>query len=1327
MWIIGNGASGPQRAETVMFRRLLPLAALAASHAPPVRSAAAATPLRAQEDALPAAIAGRPYSYALAGLGGAAPYSFSCTGACVVPPGLSLASSGVLSGTPAAAGHFTMNLLLTDAQLTRANAQVTLEILRAEAIDAWCPRGRQGGPFTAVAVDPAFATNGRAVAASVRGGVMTSGDGGQSWTPVAGFGNFRVAALAIDLCPGGVNNPSWAVTLPSGYFGLTGGAILRNVGGAPSLEIQDPAGWSGARRRIRETYQGCDAPMLASDNEGGVLYRTAGLSGTWSAANGGLPLVAGKFPVMDIALGYAGAPATAFALLSDNGNGSAALYRASGLPAGRWSSCPVFGPSAQGWQGLGLAPDGLALAGAADGTIKWFDTAAACSSGSPPSAAPPLRDQGVVVTPAINGFAFDGCYSAGTSGKRGVYVYTTAGIFYSADPFDGISPSPFDKISRGLLSENVLDLEASPACADRRLVAATARRGIAYGNVAGFCPARLGGGDTVDLAGFAAAAGFVSAAGACSTTPAVPGLHAAASGSGLYRPTGRALIAAGDTREQNFLDLGAAVVAPGNGSVIDASTASGVYESRDGGLSYPLFRPTAEPLARIAEGGGSANGRLYGMGAAGVYANFTGWALLAAYPAVTGAQALDMAPGASQSPAPDPLDDAQWIAYGGGGVLELYNTAGAAAFTRSALNGSALRVGASQMRGASNLVFAQVQPLTGGAPQLHAGIKPGGAPGATVNFAQLASDSSLPAETAQQIAVEPAVNIAGNAGHVFIAYPKAGLWRSTNLGATAFTQAGSGLPNAAKILKVVLARDYNSALGRTRLAVLVDGRGIYYSNDAGATFCGPLPVAPLPVELRALATNDDARLFAGHDFGVSFSGDRGASWSTRTFANAPVHALLAPPSGPRILAGAGDGIWRSDDDGRTWIHAYSATAPVTAFTRDAAGTTIAAALSGGGVLLSTDGGNTFSPQASPSDPGALDYNAATTLAAGATAAYWMAGAATGAGWSANGAAWNAANGANPDYTLALTGNWQSVASLGGAPSKVLIGNGVQGLWRTLDGGDGWRKVSGAGSGLETTSQNASALLTAATAYATTDALVGMTGAATGGVYLSGDNGEHWTQINQGFDPANQSITSMVKTSCNGCPVQYYSGSYGNGVYTRTITVSAPPAVTAWCFGATPCACGTAAPSGPEAGGQPFQLCGGNFQAGVAVEFDGVAATGCSLGGGMITCAGTPPHFPGGATIRVRNPDTRQGVMGQAYTYALSGSRVSNLRVAKSGNDAALSWSCPSCNASAPARVWRSQNAPFTQYIEQYTGGTGAYTNAGALGAATYRTYFWNVE
>ena len=205
----------------------------------------------------------------------------------------------------------------------------------------------------------------------------------------------------------------------------------------------------------------------------------------------------------------------------------------------------------------------------------------------------------------------------------------------------------------------------------------------------------------------------------------------------------------------------------------------------------------------------------------------------------------------------------------------------------------------------------------------------------------------------------------------------------------------------------------------------------------------------------------------------------------------------------------------------------------------------------------------------------------------------------------------------------------------------------------------------------------------------------------------------------------------VKSSCNGCPVQYYSGSYGGGLYTRTIAVGNPPAVPGAnyaCFGSTGCSCTTAGGSGPETGGQAFKICGSNFQNGVTVEFDGIPASGCSLTGStIITCTATPAHVPALATVRVRNPDTRVAVLPAQYQFAAAASRTANsLRVTKSGASANLAWACPGCTAGNPGRLYRAQNAAFSLYLEQYNVGTGvSFTNTGALSSA--QGYFWTVE
>jgi hypothetical protein len=222
-----------------------------------------------------------------------------------------------------------------------------------------------------------------------------------------------------------------------------------------------------------------------------------------------------------------------------------------------------------------------------------------------------------------------------------------------------------------------------------------------------------------------------------------------------------------------------------------------------------------------------------------------------------------------------------------------------------------------------------------------------------------------------------------------------------------------------------------------------------------------------------------------------------------------------------------------------------------------------------------------------------------------------------------------------------------------AQRMVFAGHSSSGLYRTLNGGDSWENVSGPGSGLEGTSRNVAALLPTRTAAGGTDVLAGISGAANGGAYLSGDGGEHWMQLSVGFNPATMNLSTLVKTSCSGCPVQYYSGSYGSGTYARTIPVLPPPALTGWCFGAATCNCSAVPPLGR--GGQPFKLCGTGFQQLAAVEF-GMAGSWSGpmqcrvLTAGSITCAATPLHLPGKVAIRLRNPDTRTGYAAQQFTY-----------------------------------------------------------------------------
>ncbi|MHB1973843.1 MAG: G1 family glutamic endopeptidase [Acidimicrobiales bacterium] len=88
-------------------------------------------PLEVTTAALPAAIAGEPYSMQLAASGGTAPYSWSLA-AGSLPAGLALTPGGLVSGTPAAGGASTVEVVVRDraaAVPQSASAVLSLTVL----------------------------------------------------------------------------------------------------------------------------------------------------------------------------------------------------------------------------------------------------------------------------------------------------------------------------------------------------------------------------------------------------------------------------------------------------------------------------------------------------------------------------------------------------------------------------------------------------------------------------------------------------------------------------------------------------------------------------------------------------------------------------------------------------------------------------------------------------------------------------------------------------------------------------------------------------------------------------------------------------------------------------------------------------------------------------------------------------------------------------------------------------------------------------------------------------------------------------------------------
>jgi uncharacterized protein YhjY with autotransporter beta-barrel domain len=191
--------------------------------------APAASPITVTPANLPALTAGTPLSQTLASSGGAAPYTYSLQSG-VLPPGLTLAASGVVSGTPTQRGGYTFSVRSTDSTTPTAqfvdkgytgtvqNPTLTLATNAGTAI--------QGAPFsqtlsTTGGVAPHTYT---LETGSFPAGISVSGAGVVSGTTSAATGNYPVTLRVTD-----------ASTGPGSYFELE--SYTLTVSPPPSVSI----------------------------------------------------------------------------------------------------------------------------------------------------------------------------------------------------------------------------------------------------------------------------------------------------------------------------------------------------------------------------------------------------------------------------------------------------------------------------------------------------------------------------------------------------------------------------------------------------------------------------------------------------------------------------------------------------------------------------------------------------------------------------------------------------------------------------------------------------------------------------------------------------------------------------------------------------------------------------------------------------------------------------------------------------------------------------------------------------------------------------------
>ncbi|MBI4548082.1 MAG: putative Ig domain-containing protein [Ignavibacteriae bacterium] len=193
---------------------------------------------------LPNGTVGTSYSQTLSASGGTSPYTFAVTSG-VLPAGLSLSSSGIISGTPTTVGSFTFTVTATDAQNCTGNRSYTLTIdcPTITITPSTLPNGTVGLSYsqTLTASGGTSPYTFSVTGGSLPPGLTLSSSGLLSGTPTT-VGNFSFTVTATDTqnCTGSqsytvvINCPTITVnpaTLPSGTVGTAYTQTITATGG----------------------------------------------------------------------------------------------------------------------------------------------------------------------------------------------------------------------------------------------------------------------------------------------------------------------------------------------------------------------------------------------------------------------------------------------------------------------------------------------------------------------------------------------------------------------------------------------------------------------------------------------------------------------------------------------------------------------------------------------------------------------------------------------------------------------------------------------------------------------------------------------------------------------------------------------------------------------------------------------------------------------------------------------------------------------------------------------------------------------------------------
>ena len=251
----------------------------------------------------PVGTVGSPYSFTFTGAGGcgpALPYQFSLIGG-TLPPGLALASSGLVSGTPTSAGGWSFWVNLSDQNPPSASWCRPSESQRQFTITINGPGGGSAPPPTPTPTPALSITTSGLPGATVGAAYSTTlsasgGSGTKSWAITAGSLPAGLSLSSNGVVSGTPTSPGTASFTAKVSAGGASSQRQFSLGVAAGLEIAAPA------TQVAEVRVPLKIELNATG--GSAPYR-------WELTQGALPVHVG--------------------FIGDQGNGSTALIK--GVPA----------------------------------------------------------------------------------------------------------------------------------------------------------------------------------------------------------------------------------------------------------------------------------------------------------------------------------------------------------------------------------------------------------------------------------------------------------------------------------------------------------------------------------------------------------------------------------------------------------------------------------------------------------------------------------------------------------------------------------------------------------------------------------------------------------------------------------------------------------------------------------------------------------------------------------------------------------------------------------------------------------------------------------